>query len=124
MLERYRHLAQVPLRLALGAVFVLHGLPKLLQTPTYAELFARFGLPAPAFMALLIGVIEVTGGLLVLTGYCLRMASLLLAAVMLGAIALVKFSKGFINGWEFDMVLLAAALSLALSSSAGQAREE
>lgn len=117
MLDRYARLAPVPLRLALGAVFLLHGLPKLLQTPAYAELFARIGLPAPAFMALLIGAMEVTGGLLVLTGYWVRIAAGLLALVMLGAIVLVKGSRGFINGWEFDAVLLAAALSLGPSGT-------
>lgn len=115
MPDRCGHLAPLPLRLALGAVFMTHGLPKLLQTPTYAEIFAQIGLPAPTFMALLIGAIEVAGGLLLLVGCSVRLAAGLLALVMLGAIVLVKFAKGFVNGWEFDMVLMAAALSLVLS---------
>jgi putative oxidoreductase len=118
-MNRYAHWAPFLIRLGLGAVFIVHGLPKLLRTEAVAHIFRQVGLPAPYWLALAVGVIELVGGALLLAGYQMRLASALLALVMLGAIATVKFARGFVGGWEFDLVLLLNALSLFLWSPAG-----
>lgn len=120
MLDRYAAFAPVLLRLALGPIFIAHGIPKLMNPAGAAGFFGSIGLPAPAVMAIVVGLVEVIGGLLVLIGYGTRLAAALLAVVMLVAITLVKWSQGFLNGWEFDFVLLAAALSLMLSGPSGR----
>lgn len=119
MTNRFSHLAPVLLRLALGAVFIVHGIPKFLSPGGVAEFFGQVGIPAPFFMVLLVGAVEVIGGALLMIGYGTRIAAALLALNMLGAIITVKFSMGFVNGWEFEAVLLAATLSLVLSGPLG-----
>jgi putative oxidoreductase len=119
MMNRYAHLAPLLLRLALGAVFIVHGLPKFLSTGAVAQFFGQVGIPAPYAMVLLVGAVEVIGGALLLIGYGTRIAAALLALDMLGAIVTAKLSMGFVNGWEFEAVLLAATLSLILSGPMG-----
>jgi uncharacterized membrane protein YphA (DoxX/SURF4 family) len=120
MSNRYAHLAPLLLRLALGAVFIVHGLPKFLATSAVAQFFSQVGIPAPHAMVLLVGAVEVIGGALLLIGYGTRITAALLALNMLGAIVTVKVSMGFVDGWEFEAVLLAATLSLVLSGPMGQ----
>lgn len=124
MLKRYEYLAPVVLRLALGAVFIAHGLPKLLSPAMVAGFFGQLGLPAPYVTAIFIGLVEAVGGLLLIVGFGTRVAAALLAATMLVAILMAKRSTGFVGGWEFEMVLLAASLSLVLSGPAGQRGSE
>ncbi|HEY3368399.1 MAG TPA: DoxX family protein [Symbiobacteriaceae bacterium] len=119
VLNRYAYLAPVILRLALGAVFIVHGWPKLAHAATLVPFFARIGLPAPHAMVLMIGAVEVVGGLMLLAGIGTRIAAALLAANMLGAIVTTKLNKGFVGGWEYELVLMAAALSLVFSGPLG-----
>jgi len=57
---------------------------------------------------------EVIGGLDILLGILTRIASVLLIIEMLGAILTVKLSKGFIGGYEFELLLIAICLSLVI----------
>ena len=57
---------------------------------------------------------EVIGGLDILLGILTRIASVLLIIEMLGAILTVKLSKGFIGGYEFELLLIAIFLSLVI----------
>ncbi len=98
------------LRLALGAVFVAHGWQKLGNMDGTISFFASIGFPA--FLAYLVALVEFLGGIAVLLGVYLTYAGTLLAIVMLVAIVVVKSSKGFVGGFEFDVVLLALALAI------------
>jgi len=118
--NRYAYLAPVILRLALGAVFIVHGLPKLTNSAAVAPFFGKLGIPAPGVMVLVVGAIELIGGALLLIGFGVRLAAALLAAVMLGAILTAKRGAPFVGGWEYDMVLLAGAVSLVLSGPFGE----
>lgn len=124
MSNRYAHFAPLLLRFALGAIFIVHGVQKFMGTAGFAEFFGSVGIPAPTAMVLIIGAIETVGGALVLLGIATRVAAALLALVMLGAIITVKFSMGFVNGWEFDLALFAGALSLVLSGPLGQRADQ
>jgi putative oxidoreductase len=119
MLKRYEYLAPVILRVALGAIFVAHGLPKLTSPDQFVGFFAQIGIPAPAFMTIVAGLVEAIGGLLLVAGYGTRIAALLLACTMLVAIITAKRAAGFVGGWEFEILLLAGALSLVLSGPRG-----
>lgn len=121
--NRYAHLAPVPLRLVWGIIFIAHGLPKLLNSAGTAGFFGSIGLPVPQASAIIVGLVEVIGGLCVLVGVQVRLAAALLALAMLGAIALVKFPLGFVGGWEFELALLAGTLSLILSGATTRARQ-
>ena len=103
-------------RLAVGVIFVLHGYPKLFGGFTQtAQFFESIGLRPAKFWTLVVGAVEFFGGLALLVGFLTQYAALLITIDMLGAILLVR--RKFVGGWEFDFVLLMAALSLALSGA-------
>lgn len=102
------------LRVGVGLVFLLHGLPKAADPTQAAALFAAAGIPWPETMALLSGLLETTGGLAILAGLATRAAGVLLAAEMAVAIARGGIGRGFIGGWELEFLLLVAAMSIAL----------
>lgn len=123
-LDRCARFATLPLRVALAAVFILHGLPKLQNSAQFADFFAAAGIPAPHITVLLVGLAEVVGGALLLAGIFVRVAAAVLALIMVGAIVTVSFAKGFVGGWEYDAVVLAALLGLFLWGRAEQGKEK
>ena len=59
--------------------------------------FASIGIPS--FMAYVVGVIELVGGIALIIGLGSRVLSALLALIMLGAILKAKLSLGFLRKW-------------------------
>ena len=105
--------APIPLRIITGFGFMIHGLPKLQDIPNTQNSFMNMGLPPE--LAIIIGLLEFIGGLAILLGIFTRIAAGLLAINMIGAILLVKLSKGFIDGYELDLLYLAIMISLILT---------
>ena len=93
---KYAHEALMFTRIVIGCVFIYHSLSK-------------FG-GAGSFM-LLIGVVELIGGIFILMGYKIRIASSALGLIMIGAIynKMFVWGGGFSGkgGWELDLVILA-----------------
>jgi uncharacterized membrane protein YphA (DoxX/SURF4 family) len=113
----FKQYAIVLLRLALGAVFIAHGVDKLMGMSGTIGFFGKVGIPAPGFFAWVVAIVETFGGLAVLIGFGTRVASALIACVMVVAILVVKLSQGFLGGWEFDFTLLMVALALVILGS-------
>lgn len=105
--------APLPLRIIAGIGFMMHGLPKLLDIPGTQNSFTNMGLPPD--LAIIIGLLEFIGGLAILLGILTRIAAGLLAIDMIGAILSVKLSKGFIGGYELDLLYLAIMISLMIT---------
>lgn len=119
-----RSWAPLPLRLALGIVFFAHGSQKLFGwfggggIEGTGQFFAdSVGLAPGTVWAVLIGLAEFCGGLLVLFGLLTRVGAGMLALVMLGAILLVHSDAFFSSnmGMEYPLTLLLVALSLLIS---------
>lgn len=119
----------VPLRLALGIIFIAHGAQKVLGSfggpglKTFTGFPAPFSFMKPAWLWMgMAAVGELAGGILVLLGLFTRIGAFLIAVVMLVAIVGVHWPAFFANnrGFEFPLVLLAAALAL-LIAGGGQA---
>ena len=91
---------------------MIHGIPKLLDIAGTQNSFANMGLPPE--LAIIIGLLEFIGGLAILIGILTRIAAGLLAINMIGAILQVKLSKGFIGGFELDLLYFAIMISLIL----------
>lgn len=113
----------VPLRVALGLVFVVHGGQKLFVwgLAGTSTAMSHMGIPLPGVAATVVALVELGGGLAVLVGYLARPAGILLACDMAVAIAKVKLAGGFFapRGFEYELVLLAGALSVALMGPGG-----
>jgi putative oxidoreductase len=107
--------ALLALRIAVGVVFLVHGLQKQMfwKTPPSAQL--------PLGMIKLLrflSIVEPLGGVAVLAGFLTRPATIGLSIIMLGAINLKarQMKKGFTGdgGWELDFMVLAANVALLL----------
>jgi putative oxidoreductase len=110
--------ALLVLRLALAAVLLYHGLPKIMNFGATVSGFETMNIPAPTLTAAFAILAEVIGGILILLGVAVDLAGLLVIIDMLGAILYVHWSSGFDftkGGWEHPFTVLAMALTLALA---------
>ena len=110
--------AALVLRSALGAMFIAHGLLKLLvfTLPGTAQFFASVGLPSG--LAYFVTFAEIIGGGLLLLGVYTRYVALALIPILLGAL-FVHFGNGWVfnaqnGGWEYPAFLAVASLVQAL----------
>ncbi|OCA88359.1 oxidoreductase [Bacillus sp. FJAT-27225] len=104
------------LRVVLGIVFLAHGVSKFQGgIENTVGWFDSIGIPG--FLAYVVAVIEVAGGIALILGIGTRIASLLLGLIMIGAIFTVKLPAGFLDGYAYDLVLLALAVYLVLNGS-------
>lgn len=126
--------AAIPLRLIVGYGFMQHGFAKLSKGPeAFAALLHVIGVPAPHLMAWLTILIEVFGGLMVLLGAFIPLASLPMAGVLVVAIFTVHLPYGFSSiklmsissgraqfgppGYECDLLYLTCLAALVLGGS-------
>jgi putative oxidoreductase len=110
--------ALLVLRLALAAVLLYHGLPKLMDFGTTVDNFQKMSIPAPTLTAAFAILSEVIGGVLILLGVAVDLAGILVVIDMLGAIFTVHWGSGFDftkGGWEHPFTVLAMALALAFA---------
>ncbi|HEX2508446.1 MAG TPA: DoxX family protein, partial [Miltoncostaeaceae bacterium] len=76
------------LRVVLAAVYIPIGLGKFVNHDEYVERFERWGFGAAGGeLAVLVGLLEVIGGLMLLLGIAPRLVSLALIGNMIGALA-------------------------------------
>ncbi|MDR9417308.1 MAG: DoxX family protein [Gracilimonas sp.] len=106
-------------RLALAAIFIYHGFPKIAMA---GDVAAAMGMPV--VMVITLGVVEIGGALLLLWGgfgpeWATRIAGILFTIVMIGAIVMVHAQYGWnsINmgnnggrGMEFQVLIIATSL--------------
>jgi putative oxidoreductase len=112
-LLNYGQIAPVILRAVLGAIFLGHGYSKLVKSRLQtAEFFASVGLKPGKFWALFIGTVETGSAIMLFLGLFTQLAAALIVCVMIGAIIFVKRKQGFLSGYDFDLLILACALSL------------
>ena len=115
--------ATLPLRIALGVIFMAHGGQKLFGwlgghglSGTAVFFAAKLGLAPGLLWATLAGIGEFGGGVLVLLGLFTRFGALMIAIVMGVAIAKVHWGSFFLpKGIEFTFALLAAAVALLIA---------
>lgn len=107
-------------RLALGIVFVVSGIgkllgigPKALPIADFAGLLGQLGLPVPTVLALLVAIVELVGGVLLIVGLGTRLVGLALAINMAVATVLVHLPNGF-DDYEYTLVLTFCAVALVL----------
>ncbi len=109
------------LRVVLGATFLTHGIMKFSAgIAGTAGWFASLGLPG--FLAYVVAIIELVGGIAMILGIGTRIVGALFTLVMIGAIVTVKIPVGFAGngqmaGWELDLAFLAMSVVLFLSGS-------
>jgi len=110
--------AALALRLALGAMFIAHGVLKIavFTLPGTVAFFESLGLPGVLAYATMFG--EILGGAALIVGFRLRLVAAALIPVLLGA-TWVHSGNGWLftapkGGWEYPAFLTVAALVQAL----------
>lgn len=131
---RIERWALLPIRLVVGYGFLAHGLAKLNRGP---EKFSRFleviGAPFAVPTAWTVTVIEIAGGMAILAGAFVVLASIPLMATMLVALVTVHWRYGFsaVNtigirpsgpifgppGYEVNLLYIAALLTLCIAGT-------
>lgn len=102
----------LPIRIMAGIVFIAHGIPKFYDISGGYGFFQSINLPPELFIP--IALLEVIGGLAILFGILTRIASTLFIIEMIGVIVSAKLSKGFIGGYEFELLLISICLTLVI----------
>jgi putative oxidoreductase len=74
-------------RIFLSILFILAGYAKLTDLAGTAGFFGSLGLPVPSVTAVVVGLVELVGGLAILVGFQTRIAAIVLAIFVLGATA-------------------------------------
>jgi putative oxidoreductase len=112
------------LRLATGAVFIAHGLPKFgigggggLEGT--AGWLGGMGVPLPMLNAILVASSETIGGAMLIVGFMTRFAAATQVIAMLVAIFMVHWSNGFTatGGYQWALLMAAAAFALMMDGA-------
>ena len=106
-------LGPLPIRILAGLTLLLHGLPKITDISGVQSFFPNLGLPPE--LAIPVTLLEVIGGLALLFGILTRIASGLIIIEMIGAVVVAKLSKGFVGGYELELLIVAICISLFIS---------
>jgi len=107
------------MRVVLGIIFVFHGVDKFQMGLGNVEAwFSSLGIPG--FLAYVVAVIELVGGIMLILGLFTRYVSGLLVIVLAGAIITAKLSVGLLGngqvaGYELDLVLILISLYLVVA---------
>lgn len=112
-------LALLILRVVVGIIFVVHGGQKLFVFGFGGVIgfFTKIGIPLPMIAGPIVTIVEFFGGLALLAGVFTRVAAILIACDMVGAILFVHLKGGFFlpTGFEYALAMLSAAVVLALA---------
>lgn len=112
----YGGLGVLALRLALGAIFLVHGWPKLRHLGQTATAFDGMGFKPGKFWGTLVALLEFFGGMALVLGFFTQTFAVLFALQFI-AVIVWKLAKRqpFVGGWELDLLILAALLVLILN---------
>lgn len=109
--ERLRPVAPLALRLAVGLVFLHHGLGKLhTGVAGVSGFFGGLGIPFPSPFAVVVMAVETVGAACLVLGLLTRLWAALMVADMTVAILTAVLPSG--HGPELEALLLAGALAL------------
>lgn len=75
-------------RVLMSILFIIAGFGKLTAISGTAGWFASIGLPVPTATTVIVGLVELFGGLAILVGFKTRIAAIVLAVFVLGATAI------------------------------------
>ena len=134
MPHRFARWAPIPIRLIVGYGFMEHGFAKLGRgAGAFAAILHSIGVPLPHLMAWMTILTEVFGGLAVVLGAFVALATVPMAIVLLVAIFTVHLPYGFSSiklmsvtaagahfgqpGYECDLLYLAGLAALVLGGA-------
>lgn len=116
------------LRIALGTMFLAHGLLKVLvfTLPGTAGYFESIGFPG--ILAYIVAPAEIIAGIALLIGFRTRIVAAAMVPLLIGA-TLVHSGNGWVfsapkGGWEYPLYLVIAAIAQSLLGSGAFSLDE
>ncbi len=112
-LEKYSKYGDLLLRVVIGLIFIIAGYGKLFGAPGiegFSGMLAGIGFPLAAALAVVIGIIELVGGLMLLVGLWTKIPATLLAIIMLVAVITVHLKNGWAD-FRYPLLLFAALIT-------------
>jgi putative oxidoreductase len=105
-------------RVALGAIFIAHGWPKVKDLTKPVAFVKGTGWPGGATFAVLFSLLEFFGGIALILGFLTKIVAVLFVLEMIATtiFSKTKLKKKFVLGYELDVAYAAFALVLALLS--------
>lgn len=103
------------LRLFVAAVFIFHGVMKLMNIETTELFFQIAGLPT--ILATIVSVTEVVAGILMLLGFLTSVSAIAIIALMIMAFLNLKAPTLGFNGFQLQAAMLVSALVIVLTGS-------
>lgn len=110
------------LRLALGAIMISHGIPKIKKREVLGKKWnSHYGVPRATIW--LTGILQIVGGLALLVGLFTSLTSLVLALDMLAALFICIFNSHHREpfnsvtpekGWDVNLLLVASLVAVLL----------
>ncbi len=120
-MDNLTNIAILVLRIAVGVIFLAHGMQKLFGAfggsgiEGFSGMLKGLGFAAPVFWSWVAAIAEGLGGLFLLLGVIPRISAALIAIVILVAIAKVHGPKGFFmmqGGFEYQFLILMTCIAL------------
>ena len=108
--HKLHDLSHFGLRIVVGVFFIIHSQMKF--GAGFSGFLQSIGLPSE--LALLVGLLELVGGIILIVGILTRIASVLLGINMLGAIIYVKKMQEFSgkNGIELELLAFVILITI------------
>ena len=116
-------------RIAAGAMMIIHGTYRIFDrgVPGFGEYLGSQGLPAGTAVAWLLTIVEVAGGILLVSGRFVRPLCVWFILELLAGIAMVHFREGWFvvgggrNGFEYSALLIVCFAAVAWEAWRGAA---
>jgi putative oxidoreductase len=97
----------------IGITFLAYRVSSLADFGQVQGLVGRIGLPPEA--AFTVAILEIGGAIAMFAGVITRITAVLFIILMLSTTLVVKMSRGFVGGFEVDLLLLVMAFSLLIT---------
>lgn len=106
------------LRVAVGLIFLAHGLEKIKSLKNTQAWFQSIGFKPGVFWGSLVTFLEFFGGMALILGFLVQPFALLFTIqMMVATFWKIRIKQKLIGGYELDLLLIASLLILAASGS-------